>query len=161
MSDRSNGQSAVGKRKAIDAPFDAELLRQAEELAPKYRIIVKDEPEYGGCSGTVLEMPNVFAFAKTPNQCISKTRQMLGTAIAFLLEQGQRPPAPATENKRTEQVNVRLTADERYQIEEAARQEGFRGLSDFVRTTTLDAVRGKGPAIHPERRLKKKSARRA
>jgi uncharacterized protein (DUF1778 family) len=54
-----------------------------------------------------------------------------------MLEDGQVPPAPASEQKRTEQVNVRLTTEERLLLEEAAHNKGFRGISDFVRTTSL------------------------
>jgi uncharacterized protein (DUF1778 family) len=35
------------------------------------------------------------------------------------------------------QLNIRLTTSERQCLEEAARREGFRSISDFVRTSAL------------------------
>ena len=43
----------------------------------------------------------------------------------------------ASDRTRTEQVNVRLTSEEKLLLEEAAKNKGSRGLSDFIRTTTL------------------------
>ena len=39
--------------------------------------------------------------------------------------------------KRTEQINVRLTADEKKSWTTAAKEQGFRGLPDFLRVITL------------------------
>ncbi len=57
--------------------------------------------------------------------------------VATLLEQEIEPPVPASE-KRSEQLNVRLTSSERIRIESAAKRQGFRGVSDFVRAAALD-----------------------
>jgi hypothetical protein len=43
---------------------------------------------------------------------VRATREALTVTVATLLESGQTPPPPASENKRTEQVNVRLTLEE-------------------------------------------------
>ena len=67
----------------------------------------------------------------------SATREALAVAVATLLEAGDVPPPPASEGKRTEQVNVRLTPEEKLLLEEAARSRGFRGLGDFVRSSAL------------------------
>ena len=44
-----------------------------------------------------------------------------------MLEQGQRPPSPARQGARTQQVNVRLTADEKAVLESTAKSRGFKG----------------------------------
>lgn len=54
-----------------------------------------------------------------------------------MLEDGEQPPAPASDEKRTAQLNVRLTKGEKFRIEQAARQAGVRGISDFVRYAAL------------------------
>jgi len=59
-------------------------------------------------------------------------------AVAALLEAGQTPPQPAAFMKRTTQVNVRLTHEEKTMIAAAAAKSGFKGLADFIRTTVLD-----------------------
>jgi uncharacterized protein (DUF1778 family) len=41
---------------------------------------------------------------------------------------------------RTEQVNVRLTAEEKLLFGNAAMNLGFKGISDFIRNTALNRV---------------------
>jgi uncharacterized protein (DUF1778 family) len=57
--------------------------------------------------------------------------------VAYLLEEGQRPPTSAREGTRTAQVNVRLTAEEKVLLEATAKRKGFSGLSDFVRAAAI------------------------
>jgi predicted RNase H-like HicB family nuclease len=125
--------------KAIDRPFPAELLRKARIVAESYQIILHEED--GEYYGRAVEMPNVMNDGKTPDQCVKATREILTTAIAYMLESGRVPPPAATENKRTEQINVRVTAEEKLLLEEAARIKGFRGLSDFLRSASLQTAR--------------------
>jgi uncharacterized protein (DUF1778 family) len=42
---------------------------------------------------------------------------------------------------RTQQVNVRLTAEEKALLESRAHSRGFTGLSDFIRAVVIDAAR--------------------
>lgn len=55
----------------------------------------------------------------------------------MFLKIGERPPAPASQNKRESKVNVRLNTTEKMTIEESARRAGFRSISDFIRTAAL------------------------
>lgn len=115
-------------------PFDPETLDAARELVQHYQIIlVQDE---GAWIGRGLELPNVFADGQSPDQCIIETRQAMTAAVATMLEMGQRPPSPAGD-KRVEQVNVRLTTEEKLAIERTAKANGFRGIGDFMRTRAL------------------------
>ena len=52
-----------------------------------------------------------------------------------MIEQGKSPPLAV--KKRAAQVNVRLPPEEKLLLEETARQEGFKGLSDFIRHLAL------------------------
>lgn len=124
---------------AVDRPFARAVLKRASELAAGYQIILAFED--GEYYGRGLEMPLVMADGSTPDECVRATRQSLTVAVATLLEKGERPPAPASEAKRSEQVNVRLTPEEKLILDEAARSRGFKGLGDFVRTAVLAAVR--------------------
>jgi len=125
--------------KAIDRPFAPDILRRARKIAESYQIVLHQEDgEYYGRS---LELPNVVNDGATPDRCVRATREILTTAIAYMLETGQVPPAPASEKKRTEQVNVRVTAEEKLILEEAAKRKGFRGLSDFLRSMSLQNLR--------------------
>lgn len=126
-------------RKAIDRPFDAKLLKQAKEIASGYQIIIQYQD--GEYYGRGLELPYVMNDGITPDACVAATRESLTTAIAHLLETGEKPPAPASDQKRSEQVNIRLTAEEKLLLDEAARCRGFKGIGDFVRSTTLATIR--------------------
>ena len=141
MSKRSKSVS-VGDKVSLplDRPFAPAILKRAREIAVKYRLILEPNDDLG-FMGTSLEMPLVFGDGKTPDACVRETREALVSAISTMLEMGEVPPSPSTEEQRTEQVNIRLTRREKLLLEEAARSKGFRGLSDFVRTTTLTSVR--------------------
>jgi predicted RNase H-like HicB family nuclease len=126
-------------RAPLDRPFAAGVLAEARRFASEYQIIV--ESEEGHWYGRGLEMPHVFGDGATPAACIEDTRQALTAAVAYLLEQKRIPPSPAKEKKRTTQVNVRLTAEEKSILETTARRKGFEGLSDFLRAAAFESLR--------------------
>jgi len=128
------------KKLAIDRPFAPEILRRAREIAEQYTIILQPDPDLG-YFGRGLEFPYAMDDGKTPDECVRKTREAFVAAVATMLEKGQIPPAPAVEQRRDEQVNIRLTPEEKFLLEEAARAKGYRGLSDFMRATSLASVR--------------------
>lgn len=135
MSAKSKNSS--GRKKfPIDHPFDPAVLRQAKDLASQYRIIIEEDSEEG-YGGTVLEMQTVWGFGKTPNECVKETRELLISALAFMIERGDAVPPPASQNQRTEQVNIRLTAMEKASLEQKAESGGYRGVSDYIRQVTL------------------------
>jgi len=134
MSDKSRKSS---KPKAISRPFAPDLLARAQELAAQYQVIVSQED--GEYYGRGLELPTVFGDGQTATECIDHTREALVGTIACMLERGERPPAPAREGRRINQVNVRLTAEEKVALEATARRKGFSGLSDFIRAAALEA----------------------
>ena len=112
------------------------MMAEARRIVERYHVVLSQENEEW--YGRGLELPHVFADGATAEACVANTREALATAVAYLLEQGQRPPAAASEGTRTEQVNVRLTAEERLLLESAARRKGFTGMSDFVRSAAID-----------------------
>ena len=130
---RSNGSSV--KRKSVDRPFDRAVLYHARSIVGDYRMVLEPEEELGYI-GSSIELPTVFADAKTPDSCVKATREALTVAVATMLELGKRPPTGR--HQRTQQVNVRLTPDERLALEEAASRLGFKGVSDFVRAVALE-----------------------
>jgi hypothetical protein len=123
-------------RKARESRFPAGILAKARRVAEGYQIVLSEED--GHWYGRGFEMPTVFGDGPTPTACYRSTREALIGATAFLLEQGNRPPPPARDGTRMEQVNVRLTADEKSILESTARRKGFKGLSDFIRTAALE-----------------------
>jgi predicted RNase H-like HicB family nuclease len=129
-------------QKALDRPFDSDVLDRARRVAAQYQIILHFEG--GEYFGRGLEMPFVMNDGQTPDACVSATREALAVAVATLLESGKAPPPPASENKRTEQINVRVTQEEKLLLEQAARTHGFRGIGDYVRSRSL------APAVSKE-----------
>ncbi len=121
---------------AIDRPFDPALLKKAGQLARRYRVVIQPH-ERLGFLGSGLEIPTVFADGKTPAECVESTYRALTVAVATMLESNARPPAPSIERKRLEQMNVRLTAEEKIQLKEASDQRGFRTIADYVRAVAL------------------------
>ncbi len=117
----------------------ASVLHKAKQIADLYCITIEKNARLGFV-GSSVEMPTVFADAKTPQQCYKLTQEALMIAVALILERGQRPPQPASEGLRTEQVNVRLTAEEKLLFTNAASNLGFKGISDFIRNSALDRV---------------------
>lgn len=137
----SNGKKTAFKAtsggKPIDRPFGEALWRRAQKTAANYRLIIEPEPDLGYL-GRTAELPYVMADGKTVEACVSATIEATISAIATMLEQDERPPTPAAAAKRDRQVNIRLTADEKDRLEEAARVAGFRSISDFLRASGLD-----------------------
>lgn len=115
-------------------PAGKEPSRKAKQLADRYRIVL--EFADGEWYGHGLELPKVFGDGKTPGRCVTNTRAAMAAAVAAMIEHAQKPPAPAGA-ARTQQVNIRLTAEEKTAMETSAKVKGFRGLSDFVRAGAL------------------------
>ena len=142
MSKRSKKSSAsrTNARKKAEQPFDPAILIRATKTAREYRLILEANDQVGYL-GSAVEMPTVFAGGASPDDCVKATRQALAIAVATILESGQRPPTPALRGKRETQVNIRLTADEKFLLVEAAHRMGFRGVSDLVRTAAIERVK--------------------
>jgi predicted RNase H-like HicB family nuclease len=103
-----------------------------------YRLVITWEDDLDGYFGRTAEMPSVMADGPTVEECARETMNATIASIATLLEKGEPVPAPASEGRRDQQVNVRLTLDEKDRIDAAARQAGFRSVSDFIRHAALD-----------------------
>src|SRR5258708_1069969 len=115
----TSAKSKSSSKKAIDRPFEPALLRRAREIVEGDQIILHVED--GLYYGRGLERATVMNEGKTADACVRATRDIMTTAVAYMLESGQSPPSPGSENKRTEQINVRLTQEEKLLLEETAR----------------------------------------
>jgi len=125
----SKASSSPNKR------FDPAVLKRAGNIAAGYRLVLEPNDELGYI-GSSVEIPTVFADGKTPDECVRATGEALTVAVATMLESGQRPPTSRA--KRSTQVNIRLSPDEKFHLQDAAARLGFRGLSDFIRAVALD-----------------------
>ena len=136
-SKRSKETTKAPKKADVDAPFDAAILRKAREIVSSYRFIIRPSEKLGYVA-SILELPLVFTDGKTQEQCLKNAMFGAETAIASMLEADQTPPLSS--NRRTEQINIRLTSEEKLILEEESQRKGYKGLSDFVRDTALAEV---------------------
>jgi predicted RNase H-like HicB family nuclease len=111
-------------------------MARATEIASGYKIILESDEDVGFV-GHALELPTVFGDGPTPTECVASVREALAVAVATMLEMGERPPLASSQAKRQTQVNIRLTDEEKLLLEDAARRQGFRGLSDYIRSAAL------------------------
>jgi predicted RNase H-like HicB family nuclease len=127
--------------KAINRPYSARIIKDARKIAAEYQVVLHHEG--GKWYGRGLELPHVIADGKTAERCIADTQQAMCAAVALLLEQGLRPPAPGRQGMRSEQIEVRLTAVEKGVLEVAAKGHGYRDVGDFIREAALAATETK------------------
>jgi predicted RNase H-like HicB family nuclease len=136
MSAKSKNSRKTKAPKALDRPFAPAVMERAVQIAAKYQVILQFED--GEWYGRGLELPNAFGDGETPDACVKMTREAFAGVVATMIEDGQRPPVPASEALRDQQVNVRLTTEEKARLEESSQQAGFRGVSDYVRFKALE-----------------------
>lgn len=122
-----------------ESSFDATVLERARALANQYRIQLRQLKKKGGANyvAHALEVPTARAAAYTPDDAVAEVRRQAVLIVAEMMDEGRKPPFPAGDARRSEQVNVRLTMEEKMMLEDCARQEGFRGLSDYVRAAVV------------------------
>lgn len=125
--------------KTLRSALDKSILSKAEKIVAEYRLIIQRDKRLGFI-GNSIELPHVYADAKTAGACIKRTRKALKIAVATLLEAGLKPPFSDFDIKRTEQVNIRLTAQEKEILSNAASNLGFEGISAFARHAALERV---------------------
>jgi len=132
-------KSSAKATKTLRRPFTASVLSEARRLAEQYQVVLNCEE--GHWYGRGLELSHVFGDGRSADEAVADTRKALTATVATLLEQDQRPPTPAMIGRRTEQVNVRLTAEERLLLETVAKRKGYSGMSDFIRAVAVEATR--------------------
>ena len=124
-------------KRDIRGPFAPRVKARAREIASHYQIIIWSES--GEYYGQGLELPTTYGDGRTPDECVANVREALEATVAYLLEKGRIPPTPAmlSDAGRTEEINVRVSAEEKIRLEGLARARGFRGVADYVRSRAL------------------------
>jgi predicted RNase H-like HicB family nuclease len=129
-------RSGAAAKRRIDRPVNPANARQAKQMAAKYQVIIRFDEECGEYYGRGLELPGALGDGETPDECVSSTRDAMAAIVAFMIERGEKPPAPAGLRLRIIQLNVRVTPEEKLLFEEAARRNG-QGISDYIRSAAL------------------------
>ena len=133
---RSADGVAQEERKRLGRKIDASTWKRADKVARTYRLVLETD-EDGGYVASTSELPLVMGGGETIEACAADVIEATATVIATMIEKGETPPSPASAGKRDRQVNIRLTAEEKRQLEAASRREGFRSVSDFLRSAGL------------------------
>ncbi len=134
----SKNSVAKTKQKALNRPFKKSILKRAEAVATQYQIIIGFDDEEGEYYGRGLELPLAMGNGKTIEACMKSTRKAIVAVLATLLENNQPIPSPASEGARTEQINFRVSIEEKLLLEQLASRGGFKGIGDFVRASILN-----------------------
>ena len=118
---------------------DAALLERARAIVARYRLVVEPSPGLGYI-GHSIELRGVSADGRSPEECVRNSLEAQAGMVAAMLEAGEQPPAPSVGGQRAAQINIRVTEDEKMVLEAAAQRQGFRNISEFLRTTALGAA---------------------
>lgn len=114
-------------------------MAAARALAERYQVVLERD-EDAGYFGRTLELPGVMSEGRDVGACVRNVLEAATVAVATMLERRERPPAPADDQRREQQVNIRLSALEKASLESAAQTQGFRSLSDYIRFAALNKV---------------------
>ena len=76
--------------KAVDWAIDAGVMAKAKAIAQEYQVILACEA--GHWYGRGLELPSIHGDGRTVGQCVENTREAFCGWVAYLIEEGQRPP---------------------------------------------------------------------
>ncbi len=135
----NNTSRTKSKSKNLDKHISKSVLGSSEKIARAYHLIL-EEHERLGFTASCIEFPTVFADGKSANECVRGIRKALTYAVATMIESGDTPPESFVEKKRNLQVNIRLNYEEKTLLSSVSRSRGFKGLSDFIRTSVLDHI---------------------
>ena len=120
----------------LESAFGAEALAHARAIVAGYHIITERHDRLGFI-GSSVELPTVFAEARTPGECYNAAEEALTGAVATMIECGQKPPQSSL---RTEQASIRLTPYEKSWLNQRANDLGFKGVSDFIRSRIISSL---------------------
>ncbi len=133
---KARAKSAAKAPPASDRPFSAAILGKARKAIAEYEVILSCE-EDGTWFGRGLELSGAMGDGATADACVAETREAMVSVAATMLENGEPLPLPAKMERRSEQINLRLTPHERTRVESLSISGGYASVSDFVRIRAL------------------------
>jgi predicted RNase H-like HicB family nuclease len=150
MSSSSKKSSKISARANPRTGFDEKLLAKAREIVLGYSLII-ERMSPGSFVGRSIELPGTIGHGSTYQECAESTLRTQSFEVCTLLERGEPLPEPASSRRRTVQLNLRISPNEKQEMEQAALARGFRSISDFVREAAL-AASAAAPSRTPARR---------
>lgn len=140
MSGKSSRKSGRKGTVPIDAPFDPAVLRRARRHASAFGRTTLFDAESGEWVSRCVELPDTIGVGDSARDAMKELTENLAVWFAYLAEQGDPWPDPSSA-PRSEQVNIRLTVQERAEFEAAAKRLGLSSIADLVRLSVLDMIR--------------------
>jgi predicted RNase H-like HicB family nuclease len=135
---RKSSQSSKASETPKAKAFDKALLTKARNIVLGYRLVI-ERIGPSDFMGRTVELPGVVGFGSTHQECIEATLRTQSFEVCTLLERSEPLPEPASSRRRTVQLNLRISPNEKQEMEQAALSRGFRSISDFVREAALEA----------------------
>ena len=85
-----------------DCPFSPSILKRAREISERYQVVMWFEG--GEYYARGVELPGAGGDGKTPDECMGSARESFTAPVAYMLEVGEKPPAPRNLPRRTSAV---------------------------------------------------------
>src|SRR5688572_33491903 len=120
MATSVTSKKSSAKRDALPVPrgrFAPAVLARAKALAGRYGMVVRFDRADGAYAARVIELPLVVGFGNSPQAAAREALALAVTTVAFAIEEGRQPPAPGLDEPRTEQINFRLSVEEKARLE--------------------------------------------
>jgi len=119
------------------------ISSKAKKIAKNYKITIEQNKESSnsGFIGSSVELPSISVKSTTVEKCYIDTKKALNVAILKILESNRKPQGRNRTDKRTKQVNIRFTLDEKALLNSFASNIGLKdNLSTLLRHIILEYV---------------------
>lgn len=118
--------------RVVESP---ELVQRARDIVQNYSMFISPHSKKG-FRGRSVEFPEILVHAPDRASCLKKLEQVLTQVVLTVLKDGGTVPRPS-DGRMTEQLNFKLTFDQKLLVENLASQRGFSGLSEFIRDLVI------------------------
>ncbi|MFN0130919.1 MAG: type II toxin-antitoxin system HicB family antitoxin [Phycisphaerales bacterium] len=147
----TSAKSSAGRRPRELRPGDLtpQTLERAALWVDGYRFVT-ERTDDGTFMAHSIELPAVVAMGDSPEAALHAAIEAQRLAVALMLHDRVHPPLPTGSGKRDQQVNVRMSAQERLLMDAAAKASGFSTIADYLRTAAIEfAKNAASPTLLP------------
>ena len=136
----SEKPSKSSKKNPDQKTTDAALFRRARRHAAQFGRVTLFDVVSEEWVSTCIEIPNAIGAGDSAKEAEKELTENLAVHFAYLDEIGRAWPEP-TSSPRSEQLNIRLTVQEKAEFEAAAKRLGLSSVADLIRMIVLEKIR--------------------
>lgn len=118
-------------------------MKEAQELAKRYSIVVSVDEEGDGFVASCIEWPLMVGGGDSQVKAVEELEENLAASILYCLQEHKTFPQPQIATKRTTQINFRTTPIEKITMEKFAKARGYSSVGEMIRDTVLEKIRPK------------------